>query len=303
MAALAVGVFGAGCSGGDPAGPAHPTTAPDRSTTTTTTTSTTAPPPPDVRFTATLLQYRPDEGTNRLEVELTNRSPAPVTVRAVQLRWSGVRDAPRTPKDTDYAVGQTIDLTTTYGTAACDVADPADRPGVTVTLDDGRTVRLTLDQHGVDMLKRFRTRDCALQRLAYAATVEFDPDFHSVHIGGDEYLSSTLVLRRPDHGDTATAVTVATLTGSVLLTFTAPPAAPLPVTLRPGEPELRVPVLIGSTFRCDDHSRSQSTQTFLLSAYLRIGDDRAQQRVILVPDAEVRAQAGALMDRACRHGR
>ena len=152
------------------------------------------------------------------------------------------------------------------------------------------------------LIKRFHAHDCALQRLNDTASVSLSTTFRRVHLNGEDYLSGNLLLRRPAGraGTSGDAVTVSDLTGSALLTFVAPPSQPLPATLRPGEPQLDVPVLIGSTYRCDDHSRSQSTQTFLLSAYVRLGDDGAQHRVIVVPDARVRAQAQALMDRACR---
>jgi hypothetical protein len=255
--------------------------------------------PAPVRFHATLLQYRPDEGTNRLEVELTNLGPDPVTVHAVHLRWAGLQNAPWTPKDTTYAAGQTIDLTTTYGTAVCDRPIPAHGPRALATLDDGRTVDVTLDRHGSAMLKRFHARDCALQRLHQTASVSLGTSFRPVQIDGAPYLRGNLVLRRPDSGAESRPVTVSTLTGSVLLTFTAPAGSRLPVTLHPGRARLDVPVLIGSTFRCDDHGRSQSTQTYLLSAYVRVGSDRSPVRVIVVPDAHLRAQAQSLMDRAC----
>ncbi len=296
MAGAGALLLAAGCSGGTSDAP---TTATSSSPTTATSTTTALPPSP-VSFHATLLQYRPDEGTNRVEVELTNRGSDPVVVRAVRISWTGVQGTPRTPKDTTYAAGQIIDLTTTYGTAVCDRPTPTDQPRALATMDDGRTVEVNIDRHGWDMLKRFRVHDCALQRLKETASVSLGAPFRSVHIGGSEYLRGNLELRRPGHGDDSTAVTVSTLTGSVLLTFTAPPTSPLPATLEPGEAAIDVPVLIGSTFRCDDHGRSQSTQTYLLSAYVRLGDDRSLVRIIVIPDAKLRAQAQGLMDRACR---
>lgn len=294
--ATAVLALGVGCSGD--ASP--PATSPGRSGAPTSgTTRTTSAPAAPVRFHATLLQYRPDEGTNRLEVELTNQGTGTVTVRAVRIEWPGLRGAPTTPTATAYVPGQTIDLTTTYGAAVCGGPPSTTQPRAWVRLAGGAPVTVQLDRHGSDMLRRFWARDCALQRVAAAASVHLGRSFHSVHIGGQEYLRGSLLLRRPT-ADASTPVTVTTLTGSVLLRFVAPPDAPLPVTLAAGGPALAVPVLIGSTFRCDDHGRSQSTQTYLLSAYVRLGDDRDQHRVIVVPDAGVRAQAQSLMNRACR---
>lgn len=251
-----------------------------------------------VRMQGTLLQYRPDEGTNRLEVELTNEGSDPVTVSSIQIRWAGVRNTPVTPKRTTYAAGQTIDLTTTYGVAVCDVTTPAEPVRAVATFVGGGTTELTLDRHGTTMLRQFRSRDCALERLHQTATVSLGTSFTPVRIDGESYLSGSVAVTR--RLGQSTPVTVVDLTGSVLLTFTSPPSKPLPLTLAADQRQLDVPVLIGSTFRCDDHGRSQSTQTFLLSAYLRLGSDHAQERVVLVPEPGVQAQAQDLMATACR---
>lgn len=245
----------------------------------------------------TLLQYRPDEGTNRLEVELTNDGKDPVTVSSIQIRWPGVRNAPVTPKGTTYAAGQTIDLTTTYGVAVCDITTPTEPVRAVATFVGGGTTEVTLDRHGTAMLRQFRTRDCALRRLHETASVTLGTSFTVVHLDGQEYLSGTVVVKRRQ--GQSTPVSVVDLTGSVLLTFVSPPDKALPMTLAAGQSELDVPVLIGSTFRCDDHGRSQSTQTFLLSAYLKLGAEHTQERVVLVPDAAVQAKAQGLMDHAC----
>jgi len=222
-AVIAAVLLGAGCTG-DPSTPPVPPV-----------TTTASPPAASVRLHATLLQYRPDEGTNRLEVEFTNEGRDPVTVRSVRISWADARGAPRTPKDTTYAPGQTIDLTTTYGVAVCDQPRPIEPPHAVATLDDGSTIDVALDRHGSDMLKRSHAHDCALQRLSDTASVSLSTTFRRVHLNGEDYLSGNLLLRRPAGraGTSGDAVTVSDLTGSALLTFVAPPSQPLPATLRP----------------------------------------------------------------------
>ncbi len=252
------------------------------------------------RLHATLLQYRTDEGTNRLEVELTNRSGGPVTVRSVQLTWSGVHAAPRTPKDTTYVPGQIIDLTTTYGVASCGGAAPTDPPRARVTLAGGEELDLTLDRHGASMMRQFRTRDCGLARLKAIASISISRAFRDVRTAAGEHLSGTLFIRRSDIEPSTSqdGVTITDTTGSVLLTFT--PDEHLPATLGPGDPLLRLPISIGVGPRCDAHGLSQSTQTYLFSAYAKINDRGPQQRVILIPDDSVKAQAQAMLERACQ---
>ncbi|HZG97964.1 MAG TPA: hypothetical protein VEY14_06850, partial [Nocardioidaceae bacterium] len=58
------------------------------------------------------------------------------------------------------------------------------------------------------------------------------------------------------------------------------------------------PVLLGSTGRCDAHALGGSTQTFLLSAYVILGD-AAEQRVVLTPPPSVQDQVLRVVDRAC----
>src|SRR5689334_19903946 len=70
-------------------------------------------------FDATVTQYRTDEGTNHVEVELVNVDKRPHTVRTVWLQWAGISAAPHSVADAAYAPGQTIDLNTTYGEPIC----------------------------------------------------------------------------------------------------------------------------------------------------------------------------------------
>ena len=233
VAAVASLLLVTGCSGDASTPRVHSMTTPPRPSAS-----------PSVHLHATLLQYRPDEGTNRLEVELTNEGLHPVTVRSVRISWAGVRAAPRTAKDTSYAPGQTTDLTTTYGVAVCDGPTEAQRPRAVVTLDDHRIVVLPLDRHGANMLEQFHTRDCALQQIHAAVSISLGASFHRVRLNGAEYLRGTLVVRRRGgrKAGHAAPVRVTDLTGSVLLTFLTPPTVPLPQTLTSQKGS--------STFRC-----------------------------------------------------
>ena len=49
--------------------------------------------------------------------------------------------------------------------------------------------------------------------------------------------------------------------------------------------------------RCDEHALTESSQTFLFLAQLRLGDDRAA--AIRQPPAPTRAAAQRLLDEAC----
>jgi hypothetical protein len=56
--------------------------------------------------------------------------------------------------------------------------------------------------------------------------------------------------------------------------------------------------VFGSAHRCDGHARGQSQQTFLFSAYVRVGNHPAQRVVLDLSSAE-RDRLIALVDRDC----
>jgi hypothetical protein len=72
----------------------------------------------------------------------------------------------------------------------------------------------------------------------------------------------------------------------------------LPGELRPQADSLSFPVLMGSAHRCDAHARGQSSQTFLISAYVRLAD-KPTQRVILPLTAAERDLLLGVIDRDC----
>ena len=90
------------------------------------------------------------------------------------------------------------------------------------------------------------------------------------------------------------------LGGSVLLDLV-PRDGPsaLPGRLGPGSAATAFPVLLGSAHRCDAHARGQSSQTFLISAYVR-RDAAPTQRVVLPLSPAERDRLLAVVDRDCR---
>ena len=102
--------------------------------------------------------------------------------------------------------------------------------------------------------------------------------------------------RRPGADGT---VSVVDLGGSVLLTLRPRDEGVLPLRLGPARDVVRLGVVVGSAHRCDPHARGNSSQTFLLSVYVRL-DGAPTQRVIVVPDKTTQGRLLALIDRDCR---
>ena len=94
-------------------------------------------------------------------------------------------------------------------------------------------------------------------------------------------------------------LTLVDLGGSVLLDLV-PRAGgrALPARLPGNRARLDLPVLFGSAHRCDAHALSQSSQTFLVSAYVRL-PGRATQRQILTLRAPDRSRLFGVIRRDC----
>ncbi len=256
------------------------------------------------RFDATLVQQRPDEGTRRIAAELTNRGSSSVTVESVALDSPGFQPLPATSKDTTFAVNQTIDLTMQYGEPRCTGSAANRAAGFTVVLADGSRLKLPLDRAGQAWLDRLHDDECALKRVTDIASLSFGADFSRVVVDGERYLHGELLVRRPADADARgtrrDTLVIDSFAGSVLLHLGAAPDAPrLPVELAPGSDVLRVPILIGSSNRCDSHALGGSTQTFLLSVYVRTPGG-GEHRVIMVPDHALQVKTLALIHDICR---
>lgn len=242
-----------------------------------------------------MTQSRTDLGTPMINAELTNTGDQPVTVASVAVSSPDFAPVEPSPKDTTYAPGQIIDLRTPYGRPLCK-ADTLTSVSYDVTLDDGSTLTLPLDNHGLRWLAGIYRHDCAVRALGTVARVAFAPDATRTSAGGAEYLEASLIVRRPA-GDASEAFEIRELSGSVLLRLLPRTPGEFPFTLKPGQRSASIPILIGS-FRCGPHELSASQQTFLLSAYART-DAVPTQRLILVPPTPLRAKAQKLLVDVC----
>lgn len=239
-----------------------------------------ANPPP---MTASLNQARSDYGSQQVGVQVTNTGDTAFTVESVRLVWSRLPESPETPKDTEFPPGLTVDLTTTLGPADCSgypTAEPEPPAAQLEVASRDEPITVRLDDHGRAWLQRLYADACDEAALRAVADVRLLDRWTRIEVGGVPYLRGWIELDRKSDGE---PVTVTSLRGSVLLSFQPiRPGHPV-ATLSGDQPMLRIPVRVGSTVLCTGHALGGSTQTFLLSAYVRHGDASAQ-RVLLVPD-------------------
>jgi hypothetical protein len=257
--------------------------------------ATAASPVRDAALDASVAQFRFDEGTRNLKAGVTNNSHGDIVVTRATIRWEGFAFPIVGLSAEPVHPGQTAAFDIEYGPARCD--RPPTRPPVLVATVDGRARSLPLRVDDPGLLERLRIKACAEQRLAQNSGVSLRPAPSTVVVRGEEYLPATLMLRRRTGAE---SVRIVDLGGSVLLELVPRGGrGALPATLGPGDAALRFPVLLGSAHRCDPHALGQSSQTFLISAYLQVG--RAPvQREILHLSVRDRDRLLALIGRDCR---
>lgn len=252
---------------------------------------------------ATVVQQRIDEGTRRIAIQVGTGPDTSLHVRGVQLRSWAFQPVPPTAKDTVFAGGQTIDLTTRYGEPRCSDDDP---PGGSLAIlavqgpDGPRTIEVPVSGSGVELIRRLHGSECSAAALQDAAPVSYAEPFARARSGGEQALVGALELRRPATGGSGAPVVVNSLSGSVLFDLEPleQPGSGLVTRLAPSDDQLALPVRIAPRGRCDQHARSQSTQTFLFSVFVRVGS-AAEHREILVPSPALQRQALALLDDVC----
>ena len=236
-----------------------------------------------LRLDASVAQFRFDEGTRRLKAGVVNDGDRAVRVTQATIEWDGLAFPDVPLPDSPVPPGQAAAFTIAYGAPQC--GRPPAGPPVLVAVVDGRSRRLPLRVEDPGLLLRLRAKACAQQRLDRQVAVDLRPADRTRRIGGEEYLPADLVLRR--RPGARTAVTLVDVGGSVLIDLT-PRAGrrALPFRMAGGQARLIVPLLLGSAHRCDAHALGQSSQTYLLSAYLRLAARPTQRQILPLTSAE-----------------
>ncbi|HET9828970.1 MAG TPA: hypothetical protein VFQ11_10730 [Nocardioidaceae bacterium] len=277
LLAVLLAASAGGCTAGPPAGPS----------------------PPRLRLEASITQYRFDEGTRNLKAGVSNDGTGDIRVTRATILWAPLAfPVVRLPEET-IRPGQTAAFVITYGAPRC-AGSPATAPVLVATVN-GQTRRLPLHVDDPGLLVRLHAKACAEQRLATVAGVHLRVATRTEEIDGEEYLPADIVLR---HRPGATGrVRIVDLSGSVLIQLLPRGGrGALPGELGPGSASTAFPVLFGSAHRCDAHALGQSSQTFLMSAFVRLGD-RPPLRVVLPLSTRERDRLMGVIHRDCDGGR
>ena len=210
---------------------------------------------------ATLEQYRADEVTHILQIQVTNTTARKVRISGLQLVWPGlVAVAPSARADL-VGPGQTVDLPVDYGPAVCPATGV---PTTTPPIDDAvaaagarwddtgkvEPVRIAVrDTRGI--LARLYLPDCEEQLVTRAVDLAWSPDWtDTVAPDGRAASRGRLTITRRTGTD---PVTVTQLRGSVVLNVDpvtpSAPGTPL-ATLAPEAARLDLDVVISQAGSC-----------------------------------------------------
>jgi hypothetical protein len=273
----------AGCS----SGPADPPAAPGASVPTGS-----APAYADAPegLSLTLIQTRSLEGTDRAQIEVVNQTPADLAIERVGLDWAGF---PGDPQPFSYLVpaGLTYDLPFELPEPVCTPEARAETAYAVAGTGDA-VFRTPLDESGLRFRDRLWQTACDEQAIGRVlSSLEYGDRWRTEGRGRTSTFTGHVTLTR---GPEDPAVTLAQTKGSVLFGLRLPgdttlptgdPSADLPLQVRPG--------------RCDEHARSQSTQTFVWRFWIAIGDAPPISHIVSPPEP-LQERFLAFLDRACR---
>jgi hypothetical protein len=235
-------------------------------------------PPP--KLSASTTQFRNNEGTKVLRTGVVNEGSSTVTIDTVALHWPGF-DGPVAKVGQTIGKGEIAAFDLEYGAPHCS-SQPSPKARLDVVVD-GTKETIPVEVQYAGLLVDLWKRECATQRLEAASTVTLEPGV----LKKDGYETDILLQR----GSDPSPVKLVQVLGSVNLVLEAKPTA------LTGS-ETKVPLLIHPTLRCDAHSLSQTSQEYLFSAWLTVGDSPSV-RVFLKVTPEIQAGLDRMIDRDC----
>lgn len=248
-----------------------------------------APPPPPHGIRLSFIQQRFDEGTPRVNVRVENNTRRLLRVRRVGVDWPGF---PGHPQRVDYPVpgGLTVDLRYVLPRPDCS-PKAGDAPAYALATTRTRTIRRPMPSDGMGFLTRLWRTTCNQIRISRAVDIRFaDRWQEDGRKGLDARMTAHLLVQRRA-GDARVEVTE--VDGSLLFMLEKAGSGVLPA----GADHVDVPVSVGPG-RCDQHGRSQVTQTFVFRVWVSVDGSEPLVRD-LVPTKRQQARMLAFIDHAC----
>lgn len=222
----------------------------------------------------------------RLVIATTNNGDEPVEVTSIALRTGYFDWLEREAKSTVIAPGARVDVQVDFGElVSCD-DDPVGPVAVELALIEGSgkpaTYVATVDPEPLDAI---RDRECARRRVTDAADIAFGDDRT---VDGDT-MHTTIEVRRLDGG---VPIRVDSLEGSVIIALEPVDDTEPVAVIEHDSTTIPVELFIA---RCEPHAVSQSTLTWVLSAFVSAGVAEPHKLSLELPEP-MRAQLQAMID-------
>lgn len=240
-----------------------------------------APTPDAVPLTISLTQIRRHQGTSRIAVKVGNEGTSPVRIERVALDVAGFGPADPSTEDALLRPGVRADLPIVLGEARCDGGSPSSAGESTVVVSvrpDGgprQDVRVVLPPDIV--LDELLDEQCTLRAIREAVDIHFG---ESWTLEGTTLLGS-IEMRRLESEE---PIALTGIAGTVLYNLRPAPEGPSPLlVLDPAADVAELPVQITAA-RCDGHALSQSSQSFLFSAWVSMDGDPEQHAPLIPPE-------------------
>lgn len=270
--------------------------------------STREQPPADVRLSASLTQYRVDEGLHRVQVKLSQREGAEaVEVLEVAVRLPGFEDGPPRELASSTRPGAVLDLPAEYGAAVCpegdapavgsDSAAPAGTATAVLRIEGhDAAVELEMDDPNSRSALLWR-RECSVRAALAVVPLELGADWarrSADGSGAESSLVSDGVLTLGPVTD-GHSVQVTELRGTTMYGIETTGGVGLP-RLEDGE-RVELPVTVMAA-RCDPHAVGESKRGYAFGVRVGVGGEEPVL-VTVSPSEPARVQMESVLLERC----
>ncbi|MGB0112555.1 MAG: hypothetical protein WBP59_05000 [Ilumatobacteraceae bacterium] len=235
--------------------------------------------------------------TRRLVVQTTNHGDTPVEVTHVALRTGHFTPLDAEAKSTTIAPGARVDVQVDFGEVISCTDEPVGSTEVLVelgapSLDRPTSFLAELDPRPLDDI---RNRECARRQVTDAASIAFGPttivDTDDPTAPSPTTMQTTLEIDRRAGTD---PVVITSVQGSVIIALHAPDSGEPVARLGADDQHVSTPVELFIA-RCEPHAVSQSTLTWVLSAFVSV-DGATPHKLPIDIDAAMHAELQAMID-------
>lgn len=253
----------------------------------TTDTTGTATQPSDIEFFADYPRYL--WHTRRLSIATTNQRSEPIEVTSIALRADHFEPLAAEAKTTTVPAGARVDVQVDFGELIdCEpVSALTAHVAMDIGLGSGAPVPFLIEIDPAP-LDEIRDRECARRRVDENVTVGFSDDRA---VAGSTMATSIEI----DRNRGIEPVRIDSVQGSVI------------IALRPGQDTDPLAVLDADSrhasiplelivTRCEPHAVSQSTLTFVLNAFITVGDASEPHKFALPIDPQLRDELQGMID-------